>query len=207
VSLLVIAKSPQPGRAKTRLSPPCSPAHAASIARAALADTLEALATVRARRHRLVLDGPAGPWVPDRFEVVPQRGGDLGARLAAAVAGVRGPLLLVGMDTPQLRPDLVELAIGRLAARGTDAVLGLAADGGWWGIGLRRSRPEVFAGVPMSRPTTGARQRARLEQLGLRTAALPVLRDVDRFEDALAVAAQVPRSRFSATVRAVQAAT
>lgn len=203
VTLVVVAKSPRPGRVKTRLTPPCSPADAAAIARAALADTLDVVGAVPAAGHRLVLEGPPGPWVPAGFTVVPQRPGDLAARLTGAIADVGGAVLLVGMDTPQLRPGTLEHAIDRLSAKGTDAVLGLAADGGWWGIGLRRAAPTVFEGIPTSRATTGARQLQRLHELGLRTELLDELRDVDHFDDALEVAAGIPGSRFAAAVDVV----
>jgi glycosyltransferase A (GT-A) superfamily protein (DUF2064 family) len=85
-----------------------------------------------------------------------------------------------------------------------DAVLGPAPDGGYWAIGLRRANADVFRGVPMSDVRTLASQHGRLRALGLRTVELPQLRDVDRFEDAIQVAAQVPGSRFAAAVAAVQ---
>lgn len=205
LTLVVLAKSPRPGRVKTRLCPPCSPSDAAAIARAALADTLEVIAGVAASSHRLVLDGPPGPWVPPELTVVPQRPGDLAARLAGAIEDIDGAVLLVGMDTPQLRPSTVEHAVDRLFATGNDAVLGLATDGGWWAIGLRRAAAAVFAGIPTSRATTGARQLHRLHELGLRTELLDELRDVDRFDDALEVASAIPGSRFAAAVHDVSA--
>lgn len=83
-TLLVIAKSPAPGRVKTRLTPPCTPEQAAALAEAALADTLATLGRVPAGRRLLVLDGEAGSWLPPGWQVVPQRGGGLDVRLAAA---------------------------------------------------------------------------------------------------------------------------
>ena len=84
--LLVIAKEPVAGRVKTRLCPPFSPAEAAELAAASLADTLETLLALPARRRVLVLDGRPGDWVPPGFEVVPQSGGGLDERLAAESA-------------------------------------------------------------------------------------------------------------------------
>ncbi|CAM5579726.1 hypothetical protein SVIOM342S_07620 [Streptomyces violaceorubidus] len=90
-TLLVIAKQPRPGRVKTRLTPPFTPAEAAALAEAALADTLGAVAATPARRRVLVLDGDPGPWLPPGFDVVPQGAGGLDARLADAFAGCAGP--------------------------------------------------------------------------------------------------------------------
>ena len=195
-TLLVIAKEPVPGRVKTRLVPPCTPRQAAALAEAALADTLHAVLAAPARRRVLVLDGEPGRWLPPGFDVVPQCGGGLDERLAAAFAAVPGPALLIGMDTPQLTPG--QLAVDWEAA---DAWFGPAADGGFWGLGLRRPDAALVRGVPMSTADTGAVQRARLHAAGLRVAELPRLRDVDTAADAAAVARQAPLTRFAARAR------
>lgn len=195
--ILVIAKAPVAGAAKTRLCPPCTGAQAAALAEAALVDTLATVAATECGGRTLVLAGEAGEWLPEGFAVVPQCGGGLGERLAAAFAGVDGAALLVGMDTPQLRPALLEAALARLAAPGADAVLGPAEDGGYWAIGMREPRPDAFAGVPMSSERTAERQRRRLRGLGMAVEELPTLRDVDRWDDAVAVAAAAPASRFA----------
>ena len=203
-ALLVIAKAPVPGRVKTRLTPPCRPADAAALAAAALADTLAAV--VRARRPArrvLVLDGEPGSWVPPGFEVLRQRGDGLAARLAAAFSDVGGPALLIGMDTPHVTPDVLDS--GLRALDGADAAFGPALDGGYWAIGLRRPDPAVFRGVPMSAPTTGAVQRARLAALRLRTVELPPLLDVDTIADARRVAAAAPATRFARALDRVAA--
>jgi glycosyltransferase A (GT-A) superfamily protein (DUF2064 family) len=194
-TLLVIAKQPRPGRVKTRLVPPCTPGQAAALAEAALADTLHTVLAAPARRRVLVLDGGPGPWLPPGFDVVPQCGGGLDERLAGAFAGVRGPALLIGMDTPQLTPALL-----RVDWEASDAWFGPAADGGFWALGLRVPDPALVHGVPMSTAGTGASQRARLHAAGLRVADLPLLRDVDTAADAVAVARQAPGSRFAARV-------
>ena len=204
-ALIVIAKAPRPGRVKTRLTPPCTPADAARLARAALQDTLEIVAAAPATRRVCVLDGKAGPWLPAGFEVLPQRGDGLDERLANAFADVGGPALLVGMDTPQLTVALLAAAAERLSRPDVDAVLGAAPDGGWWGLGLRRPDPSLLLGVPMSTGATCARQRARLLGRGLRIQELQELRDVDDIDDARAVARLAPAGRFARTLAEVLA--
>jgi rSAM/selenodomain-associated transferase 1 len=204
VTLAVIAKAPRPGRVKTRLCPPCTPHEAAALAEAALADTLETLLAVRAARRVIALDGPPGPWLPAGFAVVPQVGKSLGDRLAHAFAAIGGATFLVGMDTPQLDAAAVSAAVEQLAQPGTEAVLGPALDGGWWGLGLRRPDARVFGGIEMSTAGTFAQQLARLAELGLRTRVLPQVRDVDDFTDALAVADLAPTTRFARSVRALE---
>ncbi|CCK26687.1 hypothetical protein BN159_2308 [Streptomyces davaonensis JCM 4913] len=189
-TLLVIAKEPRPGRVKTRLTPPFMPEEAAALAEAALADTLDVVARTPARRRVLVLDGAPGPWLPPGFEVVAQCAGGLDERLAHAFAGCTGPALLIGMDTPQVTPELLTADF-----TDCDAYFGPARDGGFWALGLAEPDPALLRGVPMSTPHTGAAQRARLA--GLRVRDLPVLRDVDTAEDARAVAKEAPEGRFA----------
>ena len=200
-ALVVIAKAPVAGASKTRLTPPCTPAQAARLAEAALADTLAAVAATPAQRHVVVLEGEPGAWLPPGLQVIAQRGAGLGERLAAAFGDVGCAALVVGMDTPQLTPALLGAALAQLDA--ADAVIGAAPDGGYWAIGLRRADDAVFAGVPMSAPTTCAVQRERLRALGLRTRELPPLRDVDEIADAYAVAAAAPETRFARTLAAM----
>jgi glycosyltransferase A (GT-A) superfamily protein (DUF2064 family) len=200
--IVVMAKAPVAGRSKTRLCPPLTPDLAARVAEAALADTLAAVLTVPGGGQPvLALDGAPGPWLPPGFDVISQRGGGLDERLAAAMDDAGCPALLIGMDTPQVTPVLLRMALDQLAAPEAGAVLGLTADGGWWALGLRHSDPNVFLGLPTSTPSTGRRQLGRLEDLRLRVSWLPVQRDVDTIDDALAVARGVPGSRFAAAVR------
>ncbi|MEV8290236.1 TIGR04282 family arsenosugar biosynthesis glycosyltransferase [Streptomyces niveus] len=208
-NLLVIAKEPLPGRVKTRLTPPYTPAEAALIAEAALADTLRTVLAVPARRRVLVLEGRPGPWLPPGIDVVPQCAGGLDERLAAAFAGCTGPTLLVGMDTPQITPELLD-PVGHFGHLGTsahfdrDAWFGPADDGGFWALGLAAPEcapPDLIRGVPMSVPETGAVQRRRLVDAGLTVRDLPRLRDVDSASDAAYVAALAPHGRFAATLR------
>jgi hypothetical protein len=198
--LLVIAKAPVPGRVKTRLCPPCTPVQAARIAAAALSDTLSVAASTPSVRRTIVLDGRCG--APAGWQVVPQRGGGLGERLAHAFADTALPgvaSLLVGMDTPQITPALLESLAGGLA--GADAVLGPAHDGGWWALALRDpAHAAALVGVPMSTSDTGARTVDALRARGLRVGYGPALRDVDTAADARLVAAGAPRTRFAAAV-------
>jgi rSAM/selenodomain-associated transferase 1 len=202
-SIIVLAKAPVPGRVKTRLCPPCEPEQAARLAEAALADTLAAVRGVRGVDRVLALDGDPGDWLPTDFEVVRQRGDGLDERLAHAFEDTATGGLLIGMDTPQLTSHALEAALHQLQQ--ADAVLGPSVDGGWWAIGLHEPHPAAFTGVPMSTAITHRAQRSRLHALGLRTRSLPLMRDVDDFEDALAVAAAAPQTRFAHAIREVLA--
>ena len=200
-AVVVLAKAPLPGVAKTRLCPPFTMEDAAAIARAALTDTFDAVGRTRARRKVLVLSGEPGPWVPRGVEVIPQRGGGLDERLAAAFDDVGDSALLIGMDTPQVTASLLDSCLDVLLRPDVDAALGPAEDGGFWAVGLRRPQRAAFVGVPMSTAQTGELQMTRLLELGLRVGSLPALRDVDDGESALAVADLVPGGAFAAAVR------
>ncbi|MGN9777005.1 TIGR04282 family arsenosugar biosynthesis glycosyltransferase [Micromonospora sp. H33] len=213
--LLVVAKAPVPGAVKTRLCPPATPGQAARVAAAALRDTLDAVAATHGVTPVLALhgrfadgeDAAALRAALAGWTVLPQRGAGLGDRLAAAYADVAAaypgrPVLQIGMDTPQVSPALLGAAARRFP--GAEALLGPAADGGWWALGLREPRhAAVLRDVPMSTPETGRRTVAALVGRGLRVEPLPVVRDVDEWADALAVAAVVPDSRFARQVAAV----
>ena len=210
-TLIVIAKAPVPGRVKTRLTPPFTPEQGAELARAALADTLDAVAAARFQRSVLALEGdPDLVDVPPGFTIVPQAGGGLDRRLAAAFHQAAlhdpGPVLLVGMDTPQVTGPLLEAC---MPTSWEDATIGLAEDGGFWALGFRQPRDlaldRLMFDVPMSTDRTGSVQLERLTSAGLRVRTLPVLRDVDTVADVAAVAAAAPASRFAQAARGASA--
>ncbi len=213
-AVVVLAKAPEPGRVKTRLCPPATPAEAADLAAASLLDSLDAAAGVPGADPVVVLTGrlPQAARAAELaaalrgVRVLPQRGDGLGARIAAAHADTAAllpgrPTLQVGMDTPQAASALLAACLDRLRSPGTDAVLGPATDGGWWALGLRDPRAAALvAGVPTSRSDTGERTLRALRDGGLRVGVLPELTDVDTAADALAVAGAAPRGRFAAAL-------
>jgi uncharacterized protein len=205
--VIVIAKEPVPGRVKTRLTPPFTPAEAAALAEAALADTLAAVADATVTRRVLALEGSPGRWLPPGFDVIGQRGAGLDERIAWALADARAswsaPVVLIGMDTPQVTPELLAAAAEPLVSGAADATFGMAEDGGFWLLGLREIDPALVLGVPMSHPDTGARQLRRLVEGGLRVLPLPALTDVDTADEAERVAAMLPGSRFAACLHAL----
>jgi uncharacterized protein len=219
LGLLVLAKVPEPGRVKTRLCPPLTPGEAADLAAAALLDTLGAVCAVPGGSVVVALAGRLSAAVR-AAEVAGalrsvtargQRGRDLGHRIVAAHRCAADllpgrPVLQLGMDTPQVEPALLTEAAVPLRACLVDAVVGPAADGGWWALGLRDPRAAAaIAAVPTSRDDTGARTVHALRSAGLRVGLLPELTDVDTAADATAVARLAPWTRFAATVATLPA--
>ncbi|NNH75342.1 DUF2064 domain-containing protein [Nocardia uniformis] len=214
-TLLVVAKAPIAGFAKTRLTPPLSPREGAQLAAAALLDTLDAMRAADVR-HRVVAwtgelaDAEESDEIAVAlrdFTVIPQRGTGFAQRLAAAHADAACfglPIVQIGMDTPQVGADRLTAAAARLTGP-HDAVLGPAADGGWWALGWTDSRAAPLLGeVPMSTPRTGELTREMLDRCGYDVHRLPVLTDVDTYDDALAVAGR-SSGRFAAALRRVSA--
>lgn len=207
---LVVAKAPVAGLAKTRLGALVGDVPAARLAAAALLDTLDACeGAVGAGRLHVAMTGDPGAAerggeLRERlaaYDVFEQCEGGFDVRLAHAHRTVaeRAPgaaVVQVGMDTPQLTPALLSDVAAGLAD--ADAVLGPAADGGWWVLGLRDpGAAGALVGVPMSTARTGELTRAALHASGLRVGTAPELRDVDEVADARAVAATTPRTRFA----------
>lgn len=205
--VLVVAKAPVAGLVKTRLGEGVGMAAAADLAAAALLDTLAACAAaVGPGRCLLALAGDLADAVRgaelrravDGWAVASQRGATFAERLANAYADLPpgGPVVQVGMDTPQLTPALLEETATVLEEH--PAVLGPAEDGGWWVLGLRDPRAATaLRDVRMSAPRTYADTAAALAAAGSRPGATTRLRDVDTAADAHAVAAAAPGSEFA----------
>jgi glycosyltransferase A (GT-A) superfamily protein (DUF2064 family) len=204
---LVLAKAPVPGRVKTRLGAVVGAELAATLAASALLDTVLACSAAFDECH-LALDGELAGAVEGAalaeatadWNVFGQCDGGLGARLAdahrRASGSGGGPVVQIGMDTPQVTAGQLR-AVARDAVPGA-AVLGPARDGGWWVLALTAAAgAESLAGVPMSTPATHDLTRAALRGAGLRVHPTVPLRDIDTVADAAAVAAAAPHTRFA----------
>lgn len=195
-AVVVMAKAPRPGRVKTRLCPPLSPSAAARLYGCFLSDTVDLVRAVKATTPVLAY-APAsaraffGSRCPDFF-LVRQRGRDLGRRLAGAFAtvfaGGAPAVAAIGGDTPTLPAAFISQAIALLTDGGRDLVLGPSADGGYYLVGLRAPRPDLFDGIPWSTPHVAAETLRRAAQAGLRVACLPPWSDVDTPADLAALA-------------------
>lgn len=212
-TVLLVAKAPVPGLAKTRLAADVGERVAADIAAAALLDTLDAVAAAPVSRRVVALTGELrnacrSDEIASRladFTVIAQRGDGFAERLACAhedAAAPGLPVLQIGMDTPQASPHLLAECGRALVA---DAVLGLATDGGWWVLGVRdAAMAGCLRGVPMSQPDTGALTLAALRAAGLRVDLVTELADVDTVADIAEVRRLcVPAGRFAQATRMV----
>ena len=189
-AVIVFAKAPQAGYAKTRLIAALGAEGAASLAErlmhAAIDRAVEAdvgpveLCVTPDRAHPSF-----GAAVRQRaIDITEQGGGDLGERMAHAferVLGAHERALLIGTDAPLL--DAPYLRAAAAALNDADAVFGPAADGGYTLVGLKRPAPGLFAGMRWSHDQVMAHTRQRLAALNLRHVELPMLHDVDEPAD------------------------
>lgn len=216
VTVLVVAKAPVAGLAKTRLAAAVGQKAAADIAAAALLDTLDAVAAVPVAGRVVAMTGDlnaaqAADEIRERLEgfiVIPQRGEDFADRLAnahidAADAAGSMPVLQIGMDTPQVTAGLLAGCAATLLR--SPAVLGLAGDGGWWVLGVQSAQStDLLRSVPMSRHDTGAVTLKALRDGGIGVVLVEQLDDVDTVDDVAAVRRGCsPSGRFARATRAV----
>lgn len=210
VTFLVVAKAPVAGLAKTRLSPAITPHEGASLAAAALLDTLDVIRRVARRRAVVAMTGDlsraqasgAIRRALSDFTVIEQRGHDFAYRLANAhrdACPADRPIFQVGMDTPQLSGDDLDHAQELLAEpTGSEVLLGPAVDGGWWGLGLREAGwAGALCDVPMSHANTGELTRDAFLRAGHEVTELGELHDVDEVSDIATVCEAAPETRFA----------
>ncbi len=186
--ILLFAKAPVPGHAKTRLIPALG-AEGAALLQQRL--TLHTLSTALGSGLPMELwchPDPHHPFFATCAEIFgitcrAQQGGDLGARMqhAAAAALGQGPVVLIGTDCPGLTAADLIAAADALAE--TDAVLGPAIDGGYYLLGLRQLDAVLFEGVSWGTDAVLTQTRRRLTALGWRWRELRRRADIDRPED------------------------
>lgn len=195
-ALVLFAKAPVPGQVKTRLCPPLTKADAAGLYACLLEDTAAELARLKRVRLLLFFSPPRSghlfrgdPFL--RFEPIPQRGGDLGERMADAfdVLFARGfaRVVLVGADSPFLSAPLVRAAFRELSSS-AGAVFGPCSDGGFYLIALRSRAPALFRGVHWGTDTVLAEVTSRCRAAGIPYALLPPGFDIDTADDVSALA-------------------
>lgn len=207
VRIVVFAKVPQPGFAKTRLIPALGEAGAAELAQRMLHHALTTAQAAGVGPVELCITPDAFQWGQTRLitkeivsapessksiesdpieniEVTGQGEGDLGARMARAaqrVIGAGEALVLIGTDCPELTAGHLKRVADAL--QHFDAVLIPATDGGYVLLGLRRFHPAIFADIAWSTDTVAAATLARLRELFYSVRQFSVLRDIDNPDD------------------------
>jgi rSAM/selenodomain-associated transferase 1 len=188
--LIVFAKAPLPGQAKTRLIPALGAVGAAAMAERLLEHTLAAAAAAGFERLELCVSPDTRHPAFERLArqhgltLEVQGGGDLGERMHRALVrrlAVRSRVLLIGTDAPSLGAPQLQAAAQALHQH--DAVFVPAFDGGYALVGLARPAPALFIGMAWSHPGVMAETRQRAQAAGLRWLELPAVADIDEPAD------------------------
>lgn len=183
---------------KTRLQPRVSAEAALRLHQAFVRDTAALAQRSGADRITIAFGGdPATELVPPAAHVAIQSGADLGERIANATReafqqGSRA-LVLIGTDSPDVPERLLREAFDRLES--VDVVLGPAADGGYYLIGLSEAHLGLFDHIEWGGEAVLAQTRARARELALRWHELEPWFDVDRPEDLERLAREITRRR------------
>jgi rSAM/selenodomain-associated transferase 1 len=198
-AIAVMAKAPQPGRSKTRLTPRLSPAQAAGLSAAFLRDITENIAAA-ARAERIdgfiayapsgteaLFDGHlalgTGLILADGTPPMPDDVTGFGRCLLQAIdtllAQGYSAAVVLNSDSPTLPTDYLIRTAALLAAPGNRAVLGPAEDGGYYLLGLKQAHAHMFADIAWSSAHVAAQTRARAAEIGLELVEVPPWYDVD----------------------------
>ena len=178
--LAIFARWPEPGKAKTRLIPRLGADGAAALYRNLLEMTVgEARASGLPFHLRVTGGDPERfvDWLGGDLDVRDQGDGDLGEKLAR----VPTPGMMIGSDCPGVKAALLREAADALSTR--EAVIGPADDGGYWLLGLREARPDLFTDMAWSTDAVFPETMRRLEAHGIAPHLLPELTDIDTGED------------------------
>jgi uncharacterized protein len=185
--LIIFTRYPIPGQAKTRLIPALGPDGAADLQRRMTRQTID---TAQQTAHPIQIQFCGGTiaqmstWLGDH-DYQPQGEGDLGDRMDRAFdQGFKSGhdrVVIIGTDCPGIDRTILNQAFTALESQ--DLVLGPAADGGYYLIGLRRRIPELFSAIAWSTETVRAKTLEIAMALNLTYALLPERSDIDRPED------------------------
>lgn len=194
--IIIFAKAPQPGFAKTRLIPALGQEGAARLARRMLEETLRSAIEAEIGPVELCTTPEiASPFwlgvnISNGVKISTQGDGDLGARLARAVQREienGDSVLLIGTDCVEMSTLLLREAAAALEHN--VAVIHPTTDGGYALLGLTQFHPLLFKDVAWSTNSVALETISRIEQLGWSLQIGALLHDVDEPEDLMHVPA------------------
>jgi len=190
-AVVVIGKAPEPGRTKTRLTPPLTPDEAAALYSAFLRDTVETARSLGWDRVTVIYPPANGAravlkrLLPGDVHLMPQPGSGLGEALSGAfvnhAAAGFDRVVLIGSDNPTLPRSLIDA--GGAALDTHDIVIGPATDGGYYLIGMDRPHRTLFERINWSTSLVYGETLDRAREAGLSVASCGTWDDVDTFDD------------------------
>lgn len=185
-ALIIFTKNPEPGKVKTRIADSLGPEQAYLIYLQLLETIRTTCRQVKAVSYVFYSDfiDLADDWPSPPFLKRLQSGPDLGARMNHALSEVlkhHPRAVLVGADVPDIHPDHISTAFQRL--KEFPLVLGPAADGGYYLIGLTQAQPELFRHINWSTPSVLTETLLRSSELSIPYHLLETLHDIDTVDD------------------------
>ena len=185
-----MTKAPRPGQVKTRLVPPLTSEQAAHLNVCFLRDTAAAIAQACGPTARgVAVYTPTGSEaayadiLPREFELLPQRGDGFGERLRFATEDLLqcgfSSVCLIDSDSPTVSTDVYATAVDSLSEPHERVVLGPSDDGGYYLIGMKRYRPQLFERIDWSTERVLQQTKERVQELNLTVELLPFGYDVD----------------------------
>ena len=162
IAVAIVCKTPEPGKSKTRLSPPLNPEECAALSACFIRDLAETVSLLAPDGDvtGYALYTPVGSeailraLLPADFKIHPQRGDGFGERLMYGTCDLlleHDGAILVNSDSPTLPLAILRAAVDALKS-GENVVLSPADDGGYTLIGLSHMYPRLFADIPWSTP-------------------------------------------------------
>ena len=185
--VIVVCKAPEKGRVKTRLAKDIGEERASHVYSVMMA-------TLFANLHAGVdydvcacVDGDITLVQAGNLEPIPQRGADLGERIINAMEDCSGypKMIVIGSDTPTVTSSVILRTMNDLDT--VDVVIGPAADGGYYLIGMKEIRRELFDNINWSTDAVCAQTVEHARAHNLRISKLETLRDIDTVHDLQAV--------------------
>jgi len=187
--IIIMAKVPTAGAVKTRLYPFLSAEQSATLAECFLRDTVskaESLPNELIIAYTPVEKLDVLRAILSKEQIfIEQKGANLGDKMfhAFEFAFSQNPdaVVMIGTDSPTFPAQFITQAFEMLSE--ADAVLGETADGGFYLIGLRKLKKEIFETVEWSSPETFEQTARNIENLNLKLSLLPNWYDVDTPDD------------------------
>lgn len=190
-ALIIFARYPESGKVKTRLASSIGSEKAAELyrqwAEKIFFETKQAKSITQ--RYLFYADPNDSikikSWTNNGFLLRAQSGNDLGNRIKEAFTKVfrdkMRKAIIVGTDSPDITGEIIDTAIMQLDVY--DVVIGPADDGGYYLLGMKQFYPQLFDGIPWSTENVFNETIHRISEIGLRYYRLPVLMDIDTFDD------------------------
>lgn len=195
IAVGLMCKAPRPGQAKTRLGHTIGADLAAALSESFLRDVATIIESLQST-HSLQGYGLYAPidaaaeisaLLPRSFCLVPQQGDDFSSIVHGAIANLlerhRDGAILINSDSPTLPPKILAMALDEIRRHEDCIVLGPAFDGGYYLIGLKHARWELFRDIPWSTNAVAQLTRDRARELDIPTIELPMWYDVDDAAD------------------------